>query len=106
MQARPRIDLDGVPLQDEQNAHMIVAIFRYRTVEGLIFLIPESADVLVRWEHVEEATLDLASGRVRVRLAGDYVASQNWLRGARTLVGRWTDRFTMGTPVAGLDGSV
>jgi hypothetical protein len=92
--ARPRIDLDGVPLTDEKNPHMVVAIFRYRTVEGLLLLIPESADVLVPWSAVESSSLDLATGGLVVRLAADYVAKENWLRGARVLTGRWLDRFT------------
>jgi hypothetical protein len=90
---RPRIDLDGVSLADESAPQMVVAIFRYRTVEGLVLLVPESADVLVPWEHVEQAAVDLASGRVTLRLAEAYVARQSWLRGARTLVGTWTDRI-------------
>jgi hypothetical protein len=93
--ARPRIDLEGVALADERTPHMVVAIFRYRTTEGLMLLIPESADVVVPWREVEEATLDLKAGRVTVRLAAGYVASQNWLRGATVLTGRWLDRFTM-----------
>lgn len=96
MQARPRIDLDGVALHDETNPHMVVAILRHRTTEGLVLLIPESTDVSVPWAKVEEASLDLAGGKVRVRLAADYVRGQNWLRGARTLVGTWTDRFLRG----------
>jgi len=74
---------------------MVVAVFRYRTSEGLVLLVPESADVLVPWAHVEEAKLDLASAEVSVRLAPAYVERQSWLRGARTLVGTWTDRFVM-----------
>jgi hypothetical protein len=98
MQARPRIDLEGVNLQDERNPYMVIAIFRYRTTEGLILLIPESADVLIAWENVAGAELDLVTGRVRVTLKPAYVASQNWLRGAATLVGAWTDRYTMSAP--------
>jgi hypothetical protein len=95
MKERPRIDLDGVPLTDEANPHMVLAIFRYRTTEGLILLIPESAEVVVPWGEVEAAELDLRSGLLRVGLKSDYVASQNWLRGAKQLTGRWTDRFVM-----------
>jgi hypothetical protein len=95
MRERPRIDLDGVSLTDEQNPHMVVAIFRYRTTDGLILLIPESAEVTVPWDQIEGADLDLRSGALRVRLAEGYVRSQNWLRGARQLSGRWTDRFLM-----------
>ena len=95
MKERPRIDLDGVSLADDQDPHMVVAIFRYRTTDGLILLIPESAEVLVPWSEVESADLDLRSGFLRVGLSAPYVASQNWLRGARVLTGRWTDRFVM-----------
>jgi hypothetical protein len=94
MQGRPRIDLDGVALNDESKPYMVVAIFRYRAVEGLCLLVPESTDVLVPWAEVESAALDLVNGDVRVVLRPEYVAAQNWLRGARTLVGRWMDRYT------------
>src|SRR5262245_31689279 len=92
---RPRIDLDGVALSDPENPHMVVAIFRYRTTAGLVLLVPESADVTVPWEAVESATLDLRGGKVEVRLASGFVARENWLRGARVLCGRWTDRLEL-----------
>lgn len=95
MNMRPRIDLDGVALADETNPHMVVAVFRYRTTEGLQLLIPESADVLVPWSAIEDASLDMKDGHVRVTFAESYVRDQNWLRGARRLAGRWMDRFTM-----------
>lgn len=95
MNARPRIDLDGVALHDERNADMIVAIFRYRTTEGLLMLIPESADVLVPWNAIEGATLDLVTGAIEVRLSESYVTNENWVRGARVLSGKWLDRYTM-----------
>ena len=95
MNARPRIDLDGVALHDERNADMVVAIFRYRTKDGLVLLIPESADVTVPWPAVESANLDLGSGEVTVRFAETYVRTENWLRGARVLTGRWLDRYTL-----------
>jgi hypothetical protein len=98
MQARPRIDLEGVALADERNPYMVVAIFRYRTTEGLLLLIPESADVLVEWKHVREAALDLQGGKLRVAFEEAWAAQQNWLRGARVLVGPWLDRFTMSRP--------
>ncbi|HJZ87458.1 MAG TPA: hypothetical protein VKN99_19925 [Polyangia bacterium] len=94
-QARPRIDLDGVALFDPDNPHMVVAIFRYRTTEGLLLLIPESADLLVPWTEIEKTVLDLRSGLVHVRFREGYVAAQNWLRGARELSGTWTDRVTL-----------
>src|SRR5215468_5043467 len=92
---RPRIDLDGVALSDPDNPHMVVAIFRYRTTSGLTLLVPESADVLVPWEAIEAATLDLRGGRVEVRFAASFVARENWLRGAHLLVGSWTDRLEL-----------
>ena len=98
---RPRIDLDGVSLVDETSPPMVVAIFRYRAVEGLVLLVPESADVLVPWEHIVSSTVDLASGRVVIELAAPYVDRQSWLRGARRLVGTWTDRLVMTRAEAG-----
>ncbi len=95
MQARPRIDLEGVALADEKNPYTVVAIFRHRTTDGLVLLIPESADVLVEWKHVREAALDLANGRLKLAFDEDWAATQNWLRSSRVLVGRWLDRFTM-----------
>lgn len=92
---RPRIDLDGIALADERDPHMVVAVFRHRTTEGLVLLQPESVDVLLPWSVVLETTLDLKTGALTVALAPDYVAAQNWLRGATRLVGRWTDRFLM-----------
>ena len=92
MTKRPRIDLDGIPLHDETNAYMTVAIFRFRTTEGLVFLIPESAEVLVGFEDVESATVSLADANVRIRFREGFVEKQPWLRGARTLVGEWLDR--------------
>ncbi len=96
--SRPRIDLDGVALHAEGNPHMVVAIFRYRTTDGLVLLIPESADVVVPWAQVKAASLDLASGDVRVQLDERYVRGENWLRGATTLVGKWMDRFVRSSP--------
>lgn len=93
---RPRIDLDGVALSDEADPHMVTAIFRHRTTGGLVLLLPESADVVVPWEEVEEASLDLKTGAVRVRLRAEYVAGQSWARGARVMSGKWLDRYTMG----------
>lgn len=91
--SRPRIDLDGVALHAESDPHMVIAIFRHRSTDGLVLLIPESADVVVPWPDVKRASLDLASGDVRLELDADYVRGQNWLRGATTLVGRWMDRY-------------
>jgi hypothetical protein len=99
---RPRIDLDGVTLTDVANPYMPLAVFRHRTVEGLILLVPESADVLVAWDHVEAATIDLVRGEIRVRFHPEYVAKENWLRGARELVGDWLDRYQMSVPGQGV----
>jgi hypothetical protein len=98
--ARPRIDLDGVSLVDAARPPMVVAIFRYRTTDGLVLLVPESADVLVPWAHVESAAIDLGAGTLRIALEASYVERQNWLRGARVLLGTWTDRFVMSTHLA------
>src|SRR5688572_1422649 len=94
---RPRIDLDGVTLMDVNNPYMPLAVFRFRTTEGLVLLVPESADVLIAWEHVEHAALDLLRGDLRIRFRPDYVATQNWLRGAHELTGDWLDRYTRTT---------
>ncbi len=96
MSRRPRIDLDGIPLTDENNPYMPLCILRHRSTEGLVLLIPESAEVLVKWDDLEETTISLADGTVRVRFSEAYVADQNWLRGARTIVGYWLDRYMWG----------
>lgn len=95
MDRRPRIDLDGVTLHDPDGPSAAVAIFRYRTVEGLVLSMPESADIVVPWDEVEEAELSLANGRLRVRFRESFAQSANWLGGVRTLEGAWTDRLTM-----------
>lgn len=95
---RPRIDLDGVSLADSKGPSMVLALFRYRTTAGLVLVLPESADLVVPWEHVEETVLDLKNGTLVVRFTQPYVDSQNWLRGARTLTGTWTDRLLMNGP--------
>lgn len=92
----PRIDLDGVALVDAREpSGTALAIFRQRTVEGLVLLMPESAEFLVSWDDVAAASLDLVGGAVEIRLRPAYVARSNWLRGADRLAGRWMDRFTM-----------
>src|SRR5262245_29822330 len=93
MSQRPRIDLDGVTLHDADNPYMPLAVFRYRTTEGLVLLVPESADVLVPFSEVEEASLDLAKGELRMRFSKAYLAKESWVRGARVLVGDWLDRY-------------
>ena len=93
MPKRPRIDLDGVTLSDPDGPSAAVAVFRYRTVEGLVLSMPESADIVVPWEHVESADLSLADGRFTITFAEAYATSANWLGGIRKLRGRWTDRM-------------
>lgn len=95
MAGRPRIDLDGVALNDPNNPYMTLAVFRFRTGDGLILLIPESAEVKVSWDDIECAQVDLASGSVRVRFSESFVAANNWIRGAREMTGEWLDRYKM-----------
>ncbi len=95
MSQRPRIDLDGVSLVDAKGPPMVLALFRYRTTEGLVLVLPESADLLVPWKDVEETVLDLKNGTLVVRFTDAFVASHNWLRGVKTLTGTWTDRLLM-----------
>lgn len=93
MKARPRIDLDGVPLFAEGREGGVLAIMRYRTTEGLELLMPESGDFVIPWRHVDRADVDLAEGRMRIAFEADWAAQENWLRGASVLVGSWTDRM-------------
>jgi len=72
---------------------MPLASFRRRTVEGLLLLIPESADLLIPWEVVVEARIDLLRGRVQIEFREDYARRQPWLRGATQLSGNWLDRY-------------
>ncbi len=95
MSPTPRIDLDGVALVDEVQPSTVLAIFRYRTTQGLVLLMPESAEFSVDWSQLESADLDLKEGTIRIQFCDGYVAEQNWLRGATTVVGRWMDRYTM-----------
>ena len=93
MAKRPRIDLDGVTLSDPDGPSAAVAIFRYRTVEGLVLSMPESADILVPWDQITRADLSLADGQFVIAFSDAYVATANWLGGLSTLQGRWTDRM-------------
>lgn len=94
--ARLRFDLDGIPLDDEQGR--TTAILRFRTTHGLVLALPESVDVTVPWSDVDEASVDLARGRVTVRFAEAARARYRWLGAARTLAGVWTDRQTLEAP--------
>jgi redox-sensitive bicupin YhaK (pirin superfamily) len=95
MNKRPRIDLDGVTLSVPDGPSAAVAIFRYRTVEGLVLSMPESADVVIAWEHVEQADVSLSSGTVTIAFTEAFANTANWLGGVRTLHGQWTDRLTL-----------
>ena len=93
MDKRQRIDLDGVTLSNPDGPAAAVALFRYRTVEGLVLSMPESADIVVAWDDVESADLSLVSGKLTVRFTEGYATKANWLGGVRALEGRWTDRL-------------
>jgi hypothetical protein len=93
---RPRIDLDGVALVDaDKPGGNVLAVFRLRTSQGLLLLMPESGEMLVPWSAVAGAELDLAAGLLRVRLVREYAEREAWARGAERLVGRWLDRVTL-----------
>lgn len=93
MDKRQRIDLDGVTLSNPDGPAAAVALFRYRTVEGLVLSMPESADIVVAWDDVESADLSLVTGKLTVRFTERYAQDANWLGGVRALEGRWTDRL-------------
>ncbi len=96
MSARPRIDLDGVTLLSAAPEGGILAIFRYRVKDGLLLLIPESAEVHVSWDVIAEARLDLAGGTLTLTFDSAWARLQPWLRGAVTVQGGWLDRMEMG----------
>ena len=87
---RLRVDLDGVPLQDENGR--VTAVFRFRTQAGLVLNLPESVDVLVPWDAIASADVELRAGRVRLEFTPPGVRALRWLSGAQVLVGEWTDR--------------
>lgn len=99
--ARPRIDLDGVPLTDPEDPYMPLAVFRFRTTEGLVLLLPESAEIIVGWEDVASASVDLTTAELRITFRPSFAAGQSWLRGTATLVGSWLDRRAMTAAEAG-----
>ena len=103
--ARPRIDLDGVAMydatRDASRNQMVICVFRKRTRQGLVLLVPESAEVLVPWDQVVAAQVDLGSAEVKIELEADYVAKEHWLRQATHLVGSWTDRVVLDMMVTG-----
>jgi hypothetical protein len=93
---RMRIDLDGIPLDDEEGR--TTAILRFRTTAGLVLALPESVDVLLPWSDVAVASIDLVRGRVRLEVDGGAAARHSWLGAARVLTGVWTDRALLESP--------
>jgi hypothetical protein len=91
-----RIDLDGIPLDDEDGR--TTAILRYRTTRGVVLQLPESVEVTVPWGDLDLAEVDLKSGRVMLRIAERACPTHRWLGAARTLAGRWTDRAELEAP--------
>jgi hypothetical protein len=103
MPARPRIDLDGVTLLDASGStDQVIAVMRHRTKQGLVVLVPESADTLVPWANIKEAQIDLAEGSIKILLDPKYVAQENWLRGVDQLKGQWMDRLQLDAKDLGL----
>ena len=96
--ARLRIDLDGVPLDDEDGR--TTAIFRYRTTTAIHLSLPESVDVAVPLSDLTEAVLDLIAGRIVLRFRVEAAPRYRWLGRARTLLGAWTDRELLKHPPA------
>ena len=95
MSHRPRIDLDGVALTAQGDETEVLAVFRYRTHEGLVLLMPESGDFLVPWSALTAADLDLQAGVVRLIFEDTFASTKGWLRGANVLIGTWTDRVNL-----------
>jgi hypothetical protein len=98
--ARLRIDLDGIPLDDEDGR--TTAILRYRTTRGLVLALPESVEVVIPWRDLEEARIDLVRARVIVRFVPDAGQRHRWLGISRVLSGSWTDRELLDAPPATL----
>lgn len=88
--SRMRIDLDGVPLLDE--AGRVVCLFRYRTAFGLLFGLPESGDVTVSWQEIENASVDLNTGKITIRFTAEASTQHRWLHGCLVVFGDWLDR--------------
>ncbi len=94
--ARMRFDLDGIPLDDEDGR--TTAILRFRTTRGLVLALPESVDVTVPWSDIDAAQVDLARGRVELRIAETARRRHSWLGAACVLSGVWTDRELLEEP--------
>jgi hypothetical protein len=90
---RLRIDLDGVELKDANGR--VVCVLRKRTTRGLTVRLPESVDAEVPWAGIVSATLDLASGKVRLDLRKEGLKELSWLQPHPSLEGEWTDRHLL-----------
>lgn len=95
---RMRFDLDGIPLDDEDGR--TTAILRFRTTRGLVLALPESVDVTVPFSDLQEAAIDLMTGRVHLRFSEAGRKRHAWLGAAIVLTGAWTDRGEIATPPA------
>src|SRR5258706_15159708 len=93
-----RIDLDGIPLDDE-DGHTC-AIMRFRTTRGMVLALPESVEVTVPWGDFERADIDLVRGRVTLAIAHEARQRHRWLGASRVLCGKWTDREELTAPPA------
>jgi hypothetical protein len=90
---RLRIDLDGVELKDANGR--VVCVLRRRTTRGLTVRLPESVDVDVPWAGIARASLDLATGKVRIELRHEALKDFAWLQTHLALEGEWTDRHLL-----------
>jgi hypothetical protein len=93
-----RIDLDGIPLDDEDGR--TTAILRFRTTRGMVLALPESVDVTVPWADLESASIDLVQGKVRLVISESARGRHRWLGASRVLSGKWTDRELLMNPPA------
>ena len=91
-----RIDLDGVEMKDANGR--VVCVLRWRTTRGLTVHLPESVDVDVPWALITGASLDLASGQVRIGFRSDARKDLPWLQSWTSLSGEWTDRHLLQKP--------
>ena len=94
--AKRRIDLDGIPLDDEDGR--TTAIMRFRTTRGIVLALPESVDVTVPWSDVAAASVDLVRGRIVLEIDEAARTKHRWLGNARKLSGTWTDRELLEEP--------
>jgi hypothetical protein len=94
---RIRLDLEGIALNDEKGR--LTATFRYRTADGVVVNLPESADYSLGWAHLEACTVDLRTGELVIRLKPEHVEEHRWLHGSRELRGQWLDRVRLEHPL-------